>query len=85
VKGSAFPVSPRVAVIPLYNPDVYAQGQQSGKSQPQLQVVNYLGFFIEGIDAGGSVTGRITPIGGLVSGTGGPATGAFPVAIRLVQ
>jgi hypothetical protein len=85
VKGSAFPTSPRIAIIPLYNPLVYAEGQQTGKSGPQLQVANYLGFFIEGVNGAGDVTGRITPVGGLIKGNGGPATGAFPHAIRLVQ
>lgn len=84
VKGSAFPTSPRVAVVPLYDPVVYANGQKSGKNA-QLKVANYLGFFIEGVDGTGQVTGRITPVGGLISGNGGPASGAFPVAIRLVQ
>jgi Flp pilus assembly protein TadG len=85
VKGSAFPISPRIAIVPLYNPTVFEQGKQSGKSSPQLQVANYMGFFIQGVDNSGNVTGRITPIGGLVTGNGGPMTGAFPVAIRLVQ
>jgi hypothetical protein len=84
VKGSAFAVSPRIAIVPLYNPLVYAQGQQSGKNAT-LQVANYLGFFIEGLDGSGNVLGRITPISGLVKGNGGPATGAFPKVIRLVQ
>jgi hypothetical protein len=84
VKNSAYGVSPRVAIIPLYNPVVYAQGQQSGKVAT-LQAVNFLGFFIEGVDGAGQVTGRITPVGGLVKGNGGPATGAFPKVIRLVQ
>src|SRR5262249_5518254 len=30
------PGSPRIGKVPLYNPMVYAQGQQSGKSGPQL-------------------------------------------------
>jgi hypothetical protein len=85
VIDSAYPISPRIAIIPLYNPVLYAQGQQSGKSQPVLQVANYLGFFIESDNGAGQVTGRITPVGGLVKGNGGPATGAFPKAIRLVQ
>src|SRR5258708_15597304 len=59
VKGSAFSVSPRIRIVPLYDPAVYAQGKQTGKSGPQLQVVNYLGFFIEGVTGGGQVTGRI--------------------------
>jgi hypothetical protein len=85
VKGSAYGTSPRIRVLPLYNPLVYAQGQQSGKSGPQLQVTNYLGMFVEGVSNGGDVTGRIMPIGGLIN-TGLPSpTGAFPRAIRLVQ
>lgn len=83
VKGSAFAVSPRVAVVPLYDPVVYETGKHGGNNT-SLQVANYLGFFIEGMQ-GNEVVGRITPIGGLVSGNGGPAVGAFPKAIRLVQ
>jgi Flp pilus assembly protein TadG len=84
VKGSAYGISPRIAVVPLYNPIVYAQGQQSGKNA-QLQMVNYLGFFIEGINGGGQVTGRITPITGLINVNGPSAGGAFAKVIRLVQ
>jgi Flp pilus assembly protein TadG len=84
VKGSKFGQSPRIAIVPLYNPAVYAAGQASGKNA-QLQVANYLGFFIEGLQSG-NVVGRITPISGLIKGGGGPIpTGAFPMAIRLVQ
>jgi putative Flp pilus-assembly TadE/G-like protein len=83
--GNPVATSPRIAVVPLYNPIAYAQGQQSGKGAT-LTMINFLGFFIEGIDGGGNVLGRITPISGLVSGGGGPTpTGAFPVAIRLVK
>lgn len=85
VKGSAYAVSPRIGVVPLYDPQVYATGQQSGKSQPALQVVNYLGFFIEGDDASGDVTGRIVPITGLLNKNLGAPEGAFPRFIRLVQ
>lgn len=85
VKGSAFPSSPRIGIVPLYNPLIYAQGQQTGKSHPDMVVVNYMGFFIEGVNGGGDVLGRITPVSGLIRGNGGPATGAFPRVIRLVQ
>src|SRR5712692_1498057 len=74
VKGSAFPVSPRIRIVPLYDPVVYAQGRQSGKSGPQLQVVNYLGFFIESMSGGNQVTGRITPILGKIFGNNGSPT-----------
>jgi len=79
------PGSPRIGKVPLYNPTIYANGQQSGKSQPQLQVTNYLGFFIVGVDGGGNVTGIITPITGIYLSNLGPATGAFPKVIRLVK
>jgi Flp pilus assembly protein TadG len=87
VKNSKFPAgqSPRIGRVPLYDPDVYAKGQQSGKSGPQLQVTNFLGFFIEQVDGAGDVLGRITPIDGLYDANAGPATGAFPVYIRLVK
>jgi hypothetical protein len=62
----------------------YAQGQQSGKNAT-LKMVNYLGFFIEGVDGSGQVTGRITPVGGLVTGNGPAAVGSFPKVIQLVQ
>lgn len=85
VTGSAFSTSPRVTRIPLYNPDVYAQGQQTGKSQPQLKISNYLGIFVVGVDGGGNVTGYIVPITGMIKGNGNNANGAFPRDIRLVQ
>jgi hypothetical protein len=85
VKGSAFPISPRIRIVPLYNPVIYAQGQQTGKSGPQLQVVNYLGFFIETLDSSGQVIGRITPILGKISTKGGPPIGAFARALMIVQ
>ena len=85
VKGSAFPVSPRIRIVPLYDPGVFQLGRQTGKSGPQLQVVNYLGFFIESINGGGQVIGRITPILGKVVGSGGPPTGGFARVLMIVQ
>ncbi len=85
VQGSAYNRSPRIRVVPLYDPVKYTEGQHTGKSQPVLEVVNYLGFFVEEINGGGEVTGRITPITGKVVGTGGPAIGAFAQAIMLVK
>lgn len=83
VRDSAFPISPRIAVVPLYDPYVYETDKHNGKNA-SLTAVNFLGFFIEPMQ-GNQVVGRITPIGGLVSGNGPLATGAFPKAIRLVQ
>ena len=84
VKGSAFGRSPRIAVVPLYDPIYYETGKHNGRNA-DLKVANYLGFFIEGMVAK-EVVGRITPVTGLVKGGGGPVpTGAFAKVIRLVE
>jgi len=76
--------SPRVFPIPLYDPDYY-QSQKTNGRNATLRVANWIGFFVES-RAGNNVTGRITPILGIIDNNAGPApTGTFPVAIRLVQ
>ena len=77
--------SPRVVIIPLFDPVFYETGKQNSRNA-DLKVANYLGFFIERM-RGREVEGRITPVSGLRKGSGfGPApVGAFPKAIRLVQ
>jgi Flp pilus assembly protein TadG len=83
VVSTMFP-SPRVVALPLFDPVYWETGKQNGR-YTDFKVVNYMGFFIEEMQ-GNNVRGRITPIGGLLSGSAGPApTGAFPVAIILVQ
>ena len=81
---SPYGKSPRVVAIPLFDPYYYDAGQHNGRTAT-LKFVNYMGFFIEGFD-GKEVTGRITPIGGLMDGDfpDAPAA-AFPVAIQLVK
>jgi Flp pilus assembly protein TadG len=83
VKGSAFGKSPRVAIVPLYDPDYYETGKHNGNNA-SLKVANYIGFFIEGLN-GQQVVGRITPVTGLVKGGVPIPDAAFPKAIRLVQ
>jgi Flp pilus assembly protein TadG len=76
--------SPRVVSIPLFDPVYYDTGKQNGRNA-DLKVVNYMGFFIEEMQ-GNTVLGRITPVGGILTGNGGPApVGAFPIAITLVK
>jgi hypothetical protein len=77
--------SPRVVAIPVYDPVYYDTGKLNGRTA-DLKVANYLGFFIERRQ-GNNVYGRITPIGGLIkgSGFGSAPPGAFPKAIRLVE
>jgi Flp pilus assembly protein TadG len=85
VKGSKYGEhSPRIVIIPLYDPVVFVNGPQHGKNI-ELNFVNFLGFFIEPMK-NGEVIGRITPVGGMLDKTAGPApAGAFPYVIRLVQ
>jgi Flp pilus assembly protein TadG len=83
VKGSAFPVSPRVAKIPLYDPIYYEEGKATGRNA-SLRVSNFLGIFLVGMN-GNEVIGRITPISGVSAGNGGGSAGAFPMVIRLVE
>ena len=73
--------SPRVVAIPVFDPVYYDTGKRNGRNA-DLKAVNYVGFFIEGL-SGGDVLGRMTPISGLMKGSGaGPAPpGAFPRAI----
>ena len=85
VRGSSAPgMSPRIRPLPLYNPDRYARSGDGGRSQPQLEIVNYLGFFVERMQ-GHDVIGRIHPINGLVTNPGDPYDGAFATAIMLVR
>jgi hypothetical protein len=84
VKDSAFAKSPRVVIIPLYDPVFYANGKQNGRNAA-LKIANYLGFFLEKMN-GNEVEGRITPVAGVFKGGAGPApAGAFPKVIRLVK
>jgi|SRR4051812_3407196 len=84
VKDSAFGKSPRIVIIPVYDPVVFAAGPQHGKNIA-LKIANFIGFFIEEMN-GNEVKGRITPIGGIIDDSLGPApAGSFPKVIRLVQ
>jgi Flp pilus assembly protein TadG len=75
--------SPRVVAIPLFDPVFYDIGKQNGRNA-DFKVVNYMGFFIEEMQ-GNDVKGRITPIGGILTGNGPAPTGSFPIAIVLVK
>jgi hypothetical protein len=84
VVGSAFGRSPRVALIPLYDPYYYETGKHNGNNA-DIKVSNFLGIFVESIQSG-NVYGRITPVTGLVRGGPGPVpTGAFAKVIRLIE
>ncbi len=84
VRGSAFNYSPRIFPIPLYDPDYYQGGITNGRNAT-LRVANIMGFFVVSRN-GNNVSGRITPILGIVDPNAGPApAGSFARAIRLVQ
>jgi hypothetical protein len=83
---SSFHPSPRIVVIPVFDPFVYESGRQHGRTD--IKIANLVGFFIEELH-GDTVTGRIVPMTGLIrnNNTGGNAVppGAFLSAIRLVE
>jgi len=77
--------SPRIKVVPVYDPLYWNQGKQAGHAA-DLKAANYIGFFIESVAANGDVTGRITPAPGVIDSSSGPSpVGAFGRVVRLVQ
>jgi hypothetical protein len=76
--------SPRIFPIPLYDPDYYDFGKQTGRVA-SLKTANWIGFFVEYIGGSTEIHGRIIPIGGIYDKTLTGGLSAFPVAIRLVQ
>ena len=77
---SSLSPSPRIVVLPVYDPLVYDFGQAHGRVD--IQIANFVGFFIENLQ-GKDVVGRVVPMTGLLR-SAAPA-GAFLRAIRLVQ
>ena len=75
--------SPRVVVIPVYDPLYFDQGKQAGDFT-QIRISNFVGFFIDHLE-GNDVIGRITPVAGLLDTSGPAPAGSFARAIRLVQ
>ena len=86
VKGSAYGdrQSPRIFPIPLYDPDYYDYGRQTGRVA-SLKTANWIGFFVEYIGNGSEIHGRIIPIGGIYDKTVTGGIDAFPRTVRLVQ
>ena len=82
---SNYSPSPRVVVIPVFDPEVFEVGRQTGRID--IQIANFVGFFIEDM-VGNNVVGRIVSMAGLVRGDGegeGAPEGSFLRAIRLVE
>jgi hypothetical protein len=79
---SQFKPSPRVVVIPVFEPYIYEAARQTGATD--IRIANFVGFFIEELN-GNTVTGRIVPNVGLINGGGPIGPGAFLMVIRLVE
>ena len=79
---SSMSPSPRIVVLPVYDPLVYDMGLEHGRID--ITIANFVGFFIENLQ-GNDVVGRIVPMTGLMRTGNGVPTGAFLRAIRLVQ
>jgi hypothetical protein len=81
---SEFGQSPRVFPIPLYDPNLYQLGLQTGRTAT-LVARNWLGYFVEGFN-GNEVYGRIVPITGVIDASLPMSPeGVYPRAIRLVK
>ena len=79
---SSYNPSPRLVILPVFDPIVYETSRQSGRQD--MQIANLVGFFIESV-AGNNVMGRVVPATGLIrSGTPVPMN-SFLKAIRLVE
>ena len=85
LKNSAYTgQSPRVFPIPLYDPEVYADGKVNGR-EATFKIASFLGFFADHLE-GNRIYGITTTIVGLVDPNAGPAPpNSFAVAIRLVK
>jgi hypothetical protein len=79
---STFNPSPRIVVLPVFDPIVYEESRQHGRQE--IKVANLVGFFIEDFRAG-DVIARVVPTTGLLRGNGTAPNGAYLRVIRLVQ
>ncbi|MCA1563785.1 MAG: Tad domain-containing protein [Acidobacteria bacterium] len=79
---SSYNPSPRVVVLPVFDPAEYEESRQRGRQE--ITVANMVGFFIEDL-RGNDVLGRMVPMTGLISGGTPVPGGAYLMTIRLVQ
>jgi len=84
VINSAYPVSPRLRAVPVFNPETYTK-QGSG---PNFQISDFMGLFVvrgpPGPPGQQSAYAHIASIQGLVGG-GGPTTGPLVKAVQIVE
>jgi len=84
VTNSAFPVSPRLRAVPMFDPGSYVkQGPDSN-----FQIADFMGVFIvpgpPGPQGQQSTYARVASIQGLVGG-GGPTAGPLVKAVQIVE
>jgi hypothetical protein len=75
--------SPRVKLVPLFDPEFWWQGKQNGR-YADFKATNFLGFFVETVQ-GGNIKGRIVPATAALDSTVQPPTSSFAQVIRLVE
>lgn len=84
VKGSAYPVSPRLRAVPMFDPTTYTK-QGSG---PNFQIADFMGVFIvpgpPAPPGQQSTYARVASIQGLPGG-GGPTAGPLVKAVQIVE
>jgi hypothetical protein len=90
------PFSPRVIALALYDVDKFDDSYTHGDwtycpgGGTCVQIVNFLAFFVSGINGAGDVTGYLTREAGILTTTGGTNTtvggpSAFMYVIQLIQ
>jgi hypothetical protein len=99
IQGSCAPgcaaFSPRVIALAVYNVDRFDDSVTHGDwtycpgGGTCVEIVNFLAFFVSGIDASNNVTGYLTREAGILTTTGGTSTvggpAAFLYVIQLIQ
>ncbi len=83
VKGNPEDIKWREGVIPLFDPDYYERGMQTGRFA-DFKAAGFLGVFLEGM-SGGDVRARIVPVAGYRSHDGPWPEHSFIKAIRLIH
>src|SRR5439155_11879081 len=84
-------ISPRVLVLPLYDPQKEAIAQQGGPNSDDLEIVNFIGFFYTSLDTlpYKQVHGMIVKEAGVNVETNGSKTvsldSAFLTTIQLIR
>ncbi|MGE3510100.1 MAG: TadE/TadG family type IV pilus assembly protein [Vicinamibacterales bacterium] len=83
VVDSAYGRSPRIKLVPLFDPLYWNQGKMNGRPA-DLKAANFLGFFVEGLQ-GHDVMGRVVPATAQLDTSAPVPVNSFARSIRLVE